>query len=105
MWRAASYARCASAVLCDLLTTKCSAGYGGRKGQAMTADPIIPADDAPRLALRPAEAAKALGIGRRLLWSMTASGQLPHTRLGRCVVYPIDGLRAWLDRETEGGER
>lgn len=48
------------------------------------------------LALRPRQAAEALGIGVRLLWSLTNCGELPHLRLGRAVVYPIDALRAYL---------
>ncbi len=50
----------------------------------------------PRLALRPREAAAALGIGQRLLWTLTNTGELPHVRLGRAVVYPVDALRAYL---------
>ena len=48
------------------------------------------------LALRPRDAAKALAISPRKLWAMTASGEIPHIRLGRCVRYPIDDLRAWI---------
>jgi predicted DNA-binding transcriptional regulator AlpA len=53
---------------------------------------------APRLALRPREAALALGISERTLWTMTqdADCHIPHIRVGRCVVYPVDGLRKWL---------
>ena len=60
------------------------------------------------LALRPREAAKALGISERLLWSLTAPrGSIPAVRIGTCVVYPVAGLQAWLDRQGlsagEGG--
>jgi len=58
------------------------------------------ADDAnptPRLALRPKDATKALGIGPRLLWTMTNRGEIPHVRMGRrAVTYPVDELRRWL---------
>lgn len=59
------------------------------------------------LALRPKEAAAALGIGAQLLWSMTNRGEIPHTRIGRCVVYPVSELRRWLaDRAAaESGGR
>ena len=51
----------------------------------------------PPLALRPREAAKALGIGERLLWEMTKNGEIPCVRLGnRLVLYPVDVLRDWL---------
>jgi len=61
--------------------------------------PAVPTD---RLALRPAEAARALGIGRRLLWSMTVSGEVPHVKVGRCTLYPVDALRDWLARKVNG---
>jgi predicted DNA-binding transcriptional regulator AlpA len=55
------------------------------------------------LALRPREAAKALGISERLLWSLTAPrGTIPAVRIGTCVLYPVTGLQAWLDRQAQG---
>lgn len=60
-------------------------------------------DHTPVIALRPREAAKALSIGTRLLWQMTASGEIPHTRMGRAVLYPVDDLREWL-RDRAAGE-
>ena len=47
-----------------------------------------------RLALRPAEAAEALGISERSLRQI--GSELPRVHLGRSVVYPIEGLKAWL---------
>ena len=62
--------------------------------------------DPLRLALRPREAAKALGIGERLLWSLTNQGVVPHVRLGRTVLYPTDLLRDWLAQQaTKGATR
>lgn len=58
-----------------------------------------------RLALRPKEAAAALGIGARLLWEKTNCGDIPHVKIGRCVTYPVDLLRDWLARQAEGGGR
>ena len=66
----------------------------------------------PRLALRPREAAAALGISEKALWSLTNMGLVPHIRLSeRIVLYPIDGLRRWLDEQlnqqcpaTRGGD-
>ncbi len=48
------------------------------------------------LGLRPREAAKALGIGERLLWSKTNAGEIPHLRVGRAIIYPVDLLRDWM---------
>ena len=55
------------------------------------------------LALRPKEAAKALGIGERKLWAMTNSGELPHARIGRAVIYPVRELQEWLSDQTGKG--
>lgn len=70
--------------------------------QANAADEM----NTPRLALRPKEACVALSIGPRLLWSMTNRGEIPHVRLGRAVVYPVDELRRWLaEQASKGGRR
>ena len=56
------------------------------------------------LALRPREAAKALGISQRLLWSLSAPrGPIPCTRLGGkggCVLYRPADLDAYLQRQA-----
>jgi excisionase family DNA binding protein len=57
------------------------------------------------LALRPKDAAKALGIGARLLWSLTNQGVIPHIKLGRATLYPTDLLRAWLAEQAKGARR
>ncbi|MFG0326020.1 MAG: helix-turn-helix domain-containing protein [Phycisphaerales bacterium JB037] len=59
------------------------------------------------IAMRPKEAAKALGICERLLWERTNRGEIPHVRIGRAVVYPVAELERWLaeqsSRSTRGG--
>jgi len=64
-------------------------------------------DATPRLALRPKEASKALGIGPRLLWSMTNRGEIPHIKLGKAVLYPVAELERWLSERAQrkGGNR
>jgi excisionase family DNA binding protein len=64
------------------------------------------------LALRPREAAKALGISPRLLWQLTKDGRIPCVRVGsgkrKTVLYPVAALQDWLARQTakpEGGEQ
>ena len=42
------------------------------------------------------------------LWSLTAPrGTIQSVRVGSCVLYPVTGLQAWLDRQaqatSEGG--
>ncbi len=54
------------------------------------------------LALRPHEAARRLGISERTLAKYTAAGEVPHTRLGRAVLYPVPALEAWLAARAKG---
>jgi predicted DNA-binding transcriptional regulator AlpA len=71
------------------------------------AEPLPDRDaDPERLALRPAEAAKVLGIGQRLLWQETNRGAIPHLRIGaKVVVYPVAALREWLADNAAKGFR
>ncbi len=66
---------------------------------------MIPATLSSPLALRPREAAKALGISPRLLWQLTKNGQIPCVRVGdgkrQTVLYPLAVLQAWLARQAE----
>ena len=62
------------------------------------------AGEVSRLALRPREAARALGIGERLLFDLTKRGEIPHVRLGaKAIVYSVDVLRTWLAEEAQKG--
>ena len=56
-------------------------------------------DLASRLALRPKEAAEALGIGERTLRQILS--ELPHVRVGGVVLLPVEGLQAWLREQSE----
>ncbi|MFO0795920.1 MAG: helix-turn-helix domain-containing protein [Gemmataceae bacterium] len=62
----------------------------------------------PPLALRPRDAAKALGISTRTLWEWTRAGLVPCVRVGtgkRCaVLYPTAELHAWLNRQVEAAK-
>jgi excisionase family DNA binding protein len=58
----------------------------------------------PALALRPREAAKALGISVRTLWQMTKNGIIPSVTVGgnqrRIHLYPVSLLQDWLTRQA-----
>ena len=47
-----------------------------------------------RLALRPAELARALGLSERTVRQILP--ELPHVRIGTAVVIPIDQFLEWL---------
>ncbi|MBT6155429.1 MAG: helix-turn-helix domain-containing protein [Planctomycetaceae bacterium] len=63
-----------------------------------------PQPDDPRL-LTPPQAAAVFAISPRKLWAMTASGDIPHVRIGRCVRYPVGDLQQWIRENTNGGEK
>jgi excisionase family DNA binding protein len=54
------------------------------------------------LAVSRSEAASMLGISERLLWTWTKSGMIPHVRIGTRVLYPVEQLRIWLNKQANG---
>ena len=57
-----------------------------------------------KLLLRPLETSHVLSVSPRKVWSLTASGELPHIRIGRCVRYSVDDLQAWIDQRKKGSD-
>jgi len=57
------------------------------------------------LALRSREAAAALSISERTLFSWTSAGEIPHVRRGGLILYPVDSLRRWLDAQAGDGTK
>jgi len=58
-----------------------------------------------QLLLTPRQAAQALQISERTLWSMKASGEIPHVLLRTSVRYPVADLQKWIDERKTGGMR
>ena len=59
------------------------------------------APDKDPLLLTPQQAAVALAISPRKLWGMTASREIPHVRVGRCVRYPLEDLQRWIESKKD----
>ncbi|MBL9163114.1 MAG: helix-turn-helix domain-containing protein [Planctomycetaceae bacterium] len=55
------------------------------------------AKSSPLALLTPKEAAAALGISPRKLWSLTASGDVPCVRIGRSVRYDAADLAEFVE--------
>jgi len=79
---------------------------------AVGATIMVSTDLSSLLALRPREAAKALGISPRHLWQLTKDGHIPCVRVGsgtrKTVLYPVAELQAWLTQrvaQPKGGEQ
>ena len=62
----------------------------------MKASEIVP----ERLALRPAECARALGVDERTLRRWQRDEGLPFARVGNTVLFPVAELRAWLAKRV-----
>ena len=64
-----------------------------------------PPREVPFLALRPRQAAEALGVSEATLQRLTQDRRVPVIRLDRAVLYPLRELSEWLSNqvETEGG--
>lgn len=56
--------------------------------------------DIPRLALRPREAAIALGMSEKCLWQKTyPRGDIPAVKIGSRVTYFSHQILGWADKE------
>ena len=60
----------------------------------------LEADGVQRLALKLGEAAQSLGVSERMLWGLARKGSVPCVRLGKRVLFPVDGLRTWLSEQA-----
>jgi excisionase family DNA binding protein len=69
----------------------------------MSVEPLTPIGT-PRLLFTPREAAKALSVCEKTLWSLSKRGDLPAVRIGRAVRYDVADLRAFIDGQ-KGGAR
>ena len=56
----------------------------------------------PKLLLSPREAACAMSLSARTLWSITSPrGDLPCVKCGRCVRYDPRDLLAWAEKRKQ----
>jgi excisionase family DNA binding protein len=51
-----------------------------------------------RLLLNSKEAAQALSISPRTLWTLTKTGQIAYVQSGRSVRYDVEDLQKWIER-------
>lgn len=58
-----------------------------------------------RLALRPPEAAEALGVSERTLRKWMRDDGLPFFRLDGVVCLPVAGLREWMEERVRAAHR
>ncbi len=63
-----------------------------------------PPQAGPPLLVDAKQAATLLAIGERTLWSLTRASEVPHVRIGRRILYPVDDLKTWVRAQTKGGQ-
>ena len=51
------------------------------------------------------EVAEMLSISERTVWSMTNAGEIPCVRIRKRVLYRLDHVQGFIDRQTDGGTR
>jgi excisionase family DNA binding protein len=58
------------------------------------------AEGVEQIAVRPAEAAAAIGIGRTMIYNLIRTGELPSIRVGKSIRVPVGPLREWVARNA-----
>lgn len=51
------------------------------------------------LLVRPAEAARMIGLGRTKLYEMIKSGEIRAIKRGTATLISVESLRRWVDRQ------
>ncbi|HEX5104211.1 MAG TPA: helix-turn-helix domain-containing protein [Pirellulaceae bacterium] len=63
--------------------------------------PVV-VESVPKLLLTQREAADALGVSERTLFSLTSPrGPIPAVRMGKSVRYSLAALQAWIGEQTK----
>jgi excisionase family DNA binding protein len=56
--------------------------------------------------LKPAEAARLIGVHHKTIYSWVASGRMPHLRFGeRTIRFTREQLAEWAAQQEQGGRR
>ena len=56
-----------------------------------------------KLAYSPTEAAQALGISRPTIYQLLHRADFPSLKIGARTLIPVDGLKRWLEAQSNGG--
>jgi excisionase family DNA binding protein len=55
-----------------------------------------------KLLLKVPEAAAVVGLGQSKFYELIRRGEIPAVRIGRATRVPVEGLRSWVEAQTEG---
>ena len=54
------------------------------------------------LLLRISAASQKLSVSRSKLYELVAKNQVPHVKIGHSLRIPVQALRTWIEKNTEG---
>ena len=57
-----------------------------------------------KLCLSAVEVSERTGLSLSSVRKLTRSGEIPHLRIGRRIIYPAEALAEWLAQNTVGGK-
>lgn len=55
-----------------------------------------------KMCLNAADVSEQTGLSISLIRKLTRSGEIPHIRVGRRILYPVTALEDWLSQNTIG---
>jgi excisionase family DNA binding protein len=58
----------------------------------------------PPLLMSLKEAAQALSLSERTIWTLVHTGELPHVRVGRRLLFSRAALQSWIERQESTGD-
>ena len=54
------------------------------------------------LLLRISAASQKLSVSKSKLYELVAKNQVPHVKIGNSLRIPVQALRTWIEKNTEG---
>ena len=54
------------------------------------------------LLLRISAASQKLSVSRSKLYELVAKNQVPHVKIGNSLRIPVQAMRTWIEKNTEG---
>ena len=66
--------------------------------------PVTPTDSPEVLLVSPQDAARLVSLSRSNVYKLIKAGELPSVKIGGLVRVSVPALRAWIARQTTGGQ-
>ncbi len=53
-----------------------------------------------QLAVNAEELSKLIGLSTDTIYTLKSQGRIPYIKIGRRVLFPVEGIKKWLDENT-----